>query len=524
MDIDGIDHDHRHDDAATENPETLGANFWSFTFADKCVNAIMAIVTISVIFIGGLPWLIGSLVLWYLIMHRHENGRTYYVVISWLKSGYLGLTKSWEAPVSKGKSLKQLASYPIPFTTGTIGDHLGFMGLERCDAIVVTGEGSAIGSKSLQSWKAANDKIADIVRYIAASVPSNSVGVSYVFRRRPANIPQFDASAEKYMAHDVAVPKALVLSHLPEESLTAKERRDRTLYALMVGELPEQIRQMGSEPTRAMVITLDRDKQVADAIKKQQGIPKDELSRLMMLDMAEAVRSGLDDVGVYDPKILNLDELNSYVRGSWDIADLHDYHELEQTGDAEALRRVRNLVPQRRIRPYHNYIVTDNTIHTVLRLTKVPPLTRPDYFPLLFRLPWPWISVALVGAAARSGLEYQVMERVVAIGEIADDKMRASKSSKTERREELRRKREENLAINPYAQAYVILVAVSCPIELDPEVDPQVSEQNAKIQLEEVVNKLVMSRIRVMGCEATRITGRSLQLENLFMATTGIPV
>jgi hypothetical protein len=509
---------------ATENPESTGVNFWSFTVADRCINAIAFLTTVSMFPTLGLLFTVVTPVVWFIVMFRWENGRTYYLFIKKWQDVYLALTRSWEAPKGKtGRIRKRLfQSYPIDFTTATVGEELGFIDLGRYDAIVLSAKGSEIGAMSLEGQLTASQKIADIGRYVAARVKTRSVGVSYLFRRRPADVFQAYANTQNYLDPDVAVPEAL-LPDINLNRLSPDQRRDLILHTNL-DQVRGQMQAQGSEPMRAMVFTLQRDLTVANAIKKNESLPSDEVPRLTAQDIAVAALSGLEDAGVTDPHVLDLQELNGFVRGSWDVADIDDYQALKQEGNEKVLRRSRLHLPQRRIRVYNDYIVTDNTMHAVLRITKVPPLTRPDYFPQLFRIPWPWISVALVGEAASSGLEYQVTQRAVAIGEILDERFRASKAPTTAKKEALRRKREEDLADNPYAQSYVILVAVSCPIEQDPDKDPEVLEKEAHRKLEDAMAKVVIPRIRIMRCEAKRVTGRSRQLESLFMATTGIPV
>jgi hypothetical protein len=511
-----------------EVPERLGMNYLSMSGADSTLIVVMQMLGITFGIATGkaLVWF-ASLVITGLLLCRADNGRIYYIFGQWWVSRWMKRPRRkvprgtvWQA---EGKSswVSQRRPPPMPFNTGTIGEHFGFMDFDSADVIVIEGTGASFISLDPETQYRENLRLAELKKRISAAATGYSIGISYVFRRRPADVHEFAAKLDRVVHPDVAVPEAFLF---PEDQrlnghnvLSTEQRRMLALHSIM-GEELEVAETYTGQTTMAMVVTVQRDSKAIRAFKGKSSLSEEDVKRLTMHKVKELAVDGLRRIGVSNPRALGLEDINLFVRRAHDVANISKYYDLLQKGLVDPYGT--QHWPQERMVVFDDHCIVDDTYHAVLRIRRGPPKVMVDYFRQLHAIDVPWLTVGLISETVSSTREYRILNRGIALKESFDEARGVIRQAPHVRaRDQGREKREMELFQSRFGQAYVPLIGVSAPcwrmvdgvrVSNFPEFDDHVND--------------VIKAGHGLGLNIMRVNGAVRQLPALWSVSTGLPM
>jgi len=489
----------------TEQPATTSGMFAGLSSTDKKFAVILMSIVLACLFVFGQ---LGSLSLGlFLLLFRWEERRVYLYPIRRLQSIRMKIVKGvvWEADPAKRRRFLRQRSELVPVDVTEVGD-VGILhrrDLGR-DAIVITGSGSHIASRDLAGQHQQHAQIAEAFKKVAA-VPGYAVGVSQVYRRRPANLLAHHVVMDESLHPDVALPEALLK---PEAEHSADDKRFLNIRQVML-EHEQLIAQYAGEITMAMVFTIKREGVLTTATP-DKGLTELQQKRLPIHQVATAAMDSLAAAGVNDLSLLNGDEMQDYVREGWDVADLDDYHlDVARRYSGETDHDPTDPIhwPSQRIVVYDDCSLVDNSYTAVIRLRSAPKWALPHTMRQLHGMDVPWVTITQVGETVSSNREYFWLNMAIPIRGDLKEKFGADRNGPRSRnKDEALRQRQIMLDDSGFSQHYSLLIAVS---------DTDRDRMNHAVED-------VLRTCRRLGTNPVRITGEAMQLRALWSATTGM--
>lgn len=507
-------------------PPKTTVNFLGLTFPDGHFILVLVMLSFMVGVVYGWLFLLLSVALGVILMWRLDYGRVYYVFGQWLRSLWIRYRRRgviWQASSSRpsvqtrGQARRPVRrkrlmapSRVIPLQVVNLGDQIGviYNYYTNSDAIVVTGDGAPVSSGDFAAQQAFVRQLAEAIKRIAAQ-QGYSVGVSYVFRRRPANTASALRMLSANIHPDVALPEAVAMG-TPKDQWSDDDYRSLAQQYLIQEAFDEAFK-AGGDVVMALTISIKREGDVVGAVKGR-SITVSDVNRLAVKRIADSAIIELNRCGVKGAAVLDRDGVLAFLRGSWDVskvAEFYDYMERRKAGFDESPP---SHWPRSRIGALGEYLVTDDTIHATFMTRACPPQSSaPNWFGQLHVIDAPFLSIAFDGEAVTSTAEQFVLNKVIpnyqAAKQVAGVQYQSTKSRK---REESLTAREQTITESAYKQDGVILVVISAPF--GGEGDMERFEQyvgNAKAVLKPLALSpvLIDGEVRLLQAALTGTTG-----------------
>lgn len=373
----------------------------------------------------------------------------------------------------------------------------------KTDAIIVNGTGNNLPGSDLSTGYAFLHRLGRVSKKVAATASGLSVGQSYVFRRRPQNIPQMAMDMSSNWRRDVVLPSVLE-NEVPDEQWTDHDRRMVNLHTVAT-ELLDIASEVTGEISMTTVLTVQRQGLLAN----RKALSSRDAKRLPVVKLAKTAVQELEAAGVTDVSVMSEREVNSHLRGAWDIADIEDHYlrELDPNGDRD------EWWPQRRIHVFNDHLVIDDTYSAVVMFQSHPAeRCLPPAVQQLLGVDANWFSLAVVGEIIKVDKpfgEYRSLDIAIPLRDAINVGGRiVHKGTRKRRKEQALWERQELIEDAGFTQAYVILMAVS-ELSLD--------------ALEDTVDR-VISHGQVVNMTPKRVTGETRQEKAFWSATTGLPL
>jgi len=390
----------------TSMPEKTSMNPLSFDRPDAKFTILMAgFMSLGQSYYGKLAAML-VIAVWVGFMWRREDGRNYRLLGDWWMSLWIARVEKnliWTAKKKRWSDVFR-RSPPINIKLGELGD-LGLIHVvsRKTDSIVITGDGSDSSSQNLVAQHSYNLNNSDTIKRVAA-VPGYSVGTSFVFRRRLSNISKVDSYFGDNLDHEVAIPRALTVE---PEQYTDYDHRKMGIR-LITEELRDMVQAYSGEVDMAAVLTIRREGILA-ALKKGGSLAADDIHRLPIAKVARAATDGFVTNGVSNVSTLDFPGAHAFVQGAWNIAHADEYYRrLEDPANYDFSDFPG---PEHEILAFSDHCITDDTLHSVIKLTQCPAFALPNFFRQLHATNVRWPAVTLVGDAVGSGMEYTLLDR-----------------------------------------------------------------------------------------------------------------
>lgn len=504
-------------------PGKLEPNFGSFSTADMWFTAGAIAAAVLVFDRYGILWTMLVPLAWYLSMTRQKSGRSYYllgalIASTWIVRVRKGNVRQEGDPTTANQTGKRRVkkgskdSSVIPFAATSVpadleGETVGIMHRkgEHTDSFVIVSDGATIAGQSLAAQHDAYIRIADTVKQLVSARKGYSVGVSYVFRKDPIDMPSLKTDLASMLHPEVFVPSGL---HIPEEQLTPEQARWRLISANWSLLQSEVIEPYGRKVWMATVVTIRREGVLAKAQSTGSINPK-YIRRLPINKMVKTVISGLIGAGVTNPRALDKGEIHHFIRGAWDTETIGEYYDqMDEDPEAPYQLNFTGHWPHQEMKVTNQLSVTDGTYATVLRLTGNREQEWQGYWrELMGSIEAPHFSFALVGSAVRSSREVAFLERFTSLLQDVGDVIGINhKTMKMEKREAQYEKRMRDIFESEFSQSYSIVIALRAG-----------SEEELNDQIDQVESLATQ-----LGMSTARITLASHQYPALWSATTGI--
>ena len=491
-----------------DTPERLRASILPFSRADVIVTTIAVSSATAVSPIYGRPAALGVLFLWVMAMWSHAYGRTYELIgqkfqslwIKWVRRGVIlnsSAHQSWLDHVWERQP-------PVPLGIQGIGE-IGVLHDSKAgtDSIVVVGTGSALSSLPMAVQHQIMERFADGIRKLT-SLQRGSVGVSFVFRRRPA-----DTVRLENIYQGILHPEVREL----QGRNTAEDIRNQRLNAIAF-ETVAKARQVAGEVTMAVVVTVPQQELLRKVRNKRRKgklemVPPAALRRLGINRLAQVAVEVLASCDINDPRVLGVREVHKYLHDAWeaDSERCNEYRRWLADAPADEVGESFRHSPGDII-VGKDHCVTDGSYHSVIRVTGGPGRETDDFFSQLHAANVPWLTVTLLGKVTRSNMEYSWLDRLIpmrdsfrreALGIVYEGPKARKKAEDIVRRQEVIFERRVSERFN-------ILLVVT---HTDPE------------ELADGVEE-VLRTARTMGLDAEQVFGECRQVPAHWSATTGV--
>lgn len=496
----------------TENPSRTSAKFTAFTTYDRLV--FWSLVAVDVVIWSATSLLVAVICFFILMipMLHAENGRLYRLAIRGFRSWRIRRRShvTWQPEQqtdNRGKRRKRrLREILKTFGLGPMG--VMHYPAGRSDSIVIVGDGSVMASQDLPEQAQSHMEYADFIKRVASTARKYAVGVSSIFQRRPPDLLKYQRNSEGHLHPEVAYPEALLKD---ESEWTEHDHRMMALYRIQA-ELEEVYEATACSITMAICLTVRHDTVLSTAFKnKRLAIRK--VPRLVLSRIAYAAIKGLTRFGATGLRILDKDGIEDFIREGWDVADIEEYRnetalrrEQRDNGDDAASDDL--FWPGEVKEAYEDYCVTDNTYHTIFRMTTGKPFLTIGEMRQLYAVDVPWVTITLVGETVSSRREYGMFNFVL---HLLDDTKEVTgflggRGARAERKERTRQQRLEAIDASGFIQDYNILAVVSAT-NLD--------------DLEDWAGKM-QSHCDYLGLGPVRVEGEDFQEPALVSALTGV--
>lgn len=537
--------DERHEPSLrTLTPSKLSQRYMDFSNGDWYFAVSVAALAFTVYFALGNNnslALFGLLLLGMGLLYRTDYCRIYQLPWQalhtlWIRYALKG--RVWQAypatPKHRLEKVWRQWRYPvatIPFEVYDLRSPEMDLGVihnldQGVDATVIDGTGCNIAAKELLEQLGLQRRLADVVRRIAAaSAPKYATGVSYVFRRRPADAYRHDEYMDDNAHPDTWLPEAHVSNN--PELLTDRDIRKSRLNHVM-HELRDMVGTYTDNVTMAAVLTL-KGNMLERAASKGESLAARTVSRQPIINLTKELSEGLAACGIEqdDPldqgqlRPMDVKDVHALLNGAWAVTEAPDYYRMQAEGATEPvlvadqngkeyLQYPALHWPKRRIDVTDDRCYIDNTEHAVLRAVSCPESMIPNFMTQLHTIREAYTTITLCGEATSGRNESRWINKAFGIVDSFDRTIlgRARKSSRQERRErDLQAREQEIEQSGGFIQIYNILVCVSGTVGTD-EVEKGINEARTKGTS--------------AGVDLQLIQGECRQLPALWSATTGV--
>ena len=209
--------------------------------------------------------------------------------------------------------------------------------------------------------------------------------------------------------------------------------------------------------------------------------------------------------GVSNVSTLDFPGAHAFVQGAWNIAHADEYYRrLEDPANYDFSDFPG---PEHEILAFSDHCITDDTLHSVIKLTQCPAFALPNFFRQLHATNVRWPAVTLVGDAVGSGMEYTLLDRLIPLKAGLDESLGIiHKGPRGRDRDEGMVSRQEEIYRSRIKMTYTVLIGIS-----------QVNRRDFEDDVSEATNLA-----RSLGLGPRRIKGASRQVNAMISATTGI--
>ena len=259
------------------------------------------------------------------------------------------------------------------------------------------------------------------------------------------------------------------------------------------------------EVRMAAVLTIRREGLLA-GLKKGGSLATDEINRLPIAKVARTAIDGFSANGVAEVRALDFAGVHAYIHGALDVANAGSYYS-RQDDPTDNVYDSGFPGPEHEILAFKDHCITDDTWHSVIKLTRCPAASLPNYFHQLHATNVRWPAVTLVGDAVGSGFEYTLLDRIIPLKESLDESLGVvHKGPRGRERDEGLVTRQDEIYRSRIKMTYSILVGIS-----------QTSLRSLEDDVSEAINLA-----RSLGLGPRRIKGPSKQVSAILTASTGV--
>lgn len=527
-------------------PEKTAVSLLKMAFPDVYVGMGLFMVSLTMGLLHGWLFFFVFISLSFVLVWRLEYGRMYYVfgetLFDWnigRRGGYLWRSKSMtpakkhkKSSKARAKSRRPLLSPNRTIPVGVLS--LGEIGLlhqyeSGSDSIAVEVEGGEVASGDFDEQHNFVTGLAEAVKRLVGEQDGYSVGASYLFRRRPVNVPEVMQMIGENFHPDIVLPRVMA-EGIPETEWTDEDRDEMSAHTIL-HESFEATFMASGKVSMAFVITIRRNGDLANAISGR-SMASSEVNQLPVSRIADAMIRELGRLNVSGARVLDAEELQAFLNRSWNVTDVNIYDtELEQatreylkrveSGEQNVRRKMPRFWPRFRIyQPkgfrYRRYLITDNTVHAAYKITRCPPPSgSPNFFGRLHSIAVPWLSVVFASDVVTSSLEYTLLNKWIPIHKAARDTMGVDfESPKARKRKKDLDDRHEQVFQSLFNQDGIPVVVVSAPLG---------EGKNPFAELDGYLN-IARSVMEPSGMKPKPIRGRRRLLGAVMTGTTGVPM
>lgn len=531
-----------------ENPEKTSVGLMRFNKYDLVMSGVLLTGTIYVLKMYGALAGLGALLASLFILWRFTEGRTYYLFIMWWANLWVSLGRHgwiWRSSTFRqeqgGRQVLPQAK-PFPFDiyelrddsanlrVGTIFNKKSFT-----DTIAVIGSGSDMIALSYEGQQLWIEQLANRVEAIMGEQESVKIEVSYLLRRRPANLHTLYGGFAQDLHPQVIAPSGMAK---PEQERTEEEQRWVNLH-LNLRQLIDVAAEYPEDTMMVTLWTISRVGELAKAgkSKKGKGIQRRRALRLPVIRLTHSVLSSLHDCGVASPTVLDSTAIQRFLRESWDVTNIRDYHEWEALQAATQTPTEGNIPPlppeqtephwpSRYVRAHRKFVDIDGNLHAVLRLTGMPlwtmshVLRQIDHTCYADGRPVRNLSRALVSEAGNSTYEYLLSGLWLNARETMSDVLSVRRQRPKSQERTARTERQEQAAAdNRVLQRFCLLVDVAVPGPANPA-----NKQDLAQATEELTDAIeaIQASAKGLGLQPVNVKGAARILAASLTACTGI--
>jgi hypothetical protein len=449
----------------TRVPEKLSKNFLPFTRTDLCALIFMASCTAIAGVLGGkfYTWM-GVLGCLLFGVVRFDYGRLYLALGKKLHSRWIRHFKEgliYDADLAESKPGWLEPEHPFPISIQIIpGRNLAVLhDVEaNTDSIVVVGRGSKIPSLPLNEQHEFNQVMAGVPKKAAALVDS-PISWAYIYRRRPPNM-----ARHEYLDEQITHPEILARHTNGSNGSQPSDDAAWDFLARNHAAVMDLTRDYAGDVLEAVVCTIEREPALKKAEKSRQLKPE-EIRRLGVIRLADAITSELKSCGVMQPRFLATRDASAFLRGAHDASFDRRYYDWLLHATVEDIE-ASNLHRPRKVYARDGYLVTGDdesnlSYHAVLRVKTNPELSLPHSYRQLHHIDVPWLTVTAAAKVYRGNWEIRGVLRQRAITKAVMDYMGKDVDTlKDQKKMDYLRHREAELFWNRYGADYLLLVAV----------------------------------------------------------------
>lgn len=486
----------------TRLPGKLSAPVLRLTTTDLTVLGILTLIGLILFRLYGMPGLLISVAILYLLMMQLEYLRRYdqlFFVLPatfWFRYAHKGV--NWTPESKKSALIYQLKDIP--------GTNIGLVfntDNPQEVSVLITGSGSFIPSMSIGGMKSMHQRIADDLSKISIK-RGLEVTAGFVMRLRPWDEYQQREFEQLSFNGNHLYPK-LIADGADAVNVTDNDKFHAEQY-----EYNEQVYDAFNEaqctkPTMALIVTIRRKR--GKSLKKEasEAIYEDEVARQPIIQIATRAAAMLQNRTVQDVTIQNLNGLREYFREAWDAHKTDDYRRAVR----QRLLSPHGHWPEEIISTTNSYVRTDKTYHGLIRITETAEAASPTHLLQLFGGPCTNRTVSMVTQSMRSKGDYFLTGIIIDVTDgirdfIGAGRMRPGAKAKARERQE----HEETSYNTKYRQLYDYWIDIPAnnPRELDAEV-------NATLEYFDSCNNLTAKRV---------VTHEPLLYRMVWRAITGV--
>lgn len=518
------------------NPQKTAQRYFSWSLYESDFWYV-AVAIVSMVWTSRVSNLLGIVVLglFWAMWLQNNHDRRYRSLLAYPYEWFIGTARSnylWASnpqEVGLKRRWRQPPLTVMPYQTRWVnfeGREIGLIQKGRALSFVIAGDGSRLPSLETQLEKSQVEMLKEALKRAVQEVRGVEVTVSFVYRMRPVDVNDIADVYVQTLQQDVVFfestpPKALVgidrkhWADLTEADIglprsewpndVAKAIRTAFLHRLMMEQLPDVAMSNDRDTVMACVITVQQEPKVKK-LQRKRSSSNDDLGRTQLIRIIKTAETRLKAWGVINLRILDLPELHRYLRGSWDVRNIEQYHTNAREG---ADLEVDLHHPQSYIRTSRESLDTDGTDHRVIKITSsFYDGVTPVFLRSLLATENGWVSYATISEWSRSTGEYRAKKTGADVRDALTDAIgkREANDPKARRRKEETAQRQEELMAEPFRTDFVTLICAS-------DTDPARNQRR--------IDRLT-SELEAMGYSVVPVSRKYLQLSNVLSATTGI--
>lgn len=352
-----------------------------------------------------------------------------------------------EAP---GKRASRRRDYSTPFTTKPIGLTVPYFGStprgilydphKGTDRFLIEVRGWSLGNLDLVSRAMREDDLANVIKEVLSEL-DGGISFKYLCGSRPRNIYPY-AYERQLKTRKEIIDVIVAQAERPDAestdevgALDAPDGVTKTQLSIeaMEAELLEELlateKSVTLDPVQVIEFEVPRPPSWARSLRKRGYLTESEIEKSPLVQVMKAAYEGINALEVTDAHVLDMPSMFTRIRRNMDIGGidefLRDIHfaSLQHEGKDvpwHQLLKDQRLWPRRIPRVGRDYVLTDQTLHRILRLYRFRiRRVLPGFLESLQMLQgkeW-WYMFSYVGRTASASRETSWLTRQIVVRE-----------------------------------------------------------------------------------------------------------